>query len=128
MNAAKMIRSIRKALKISRMELANRTGYSLWAITSYEQGKRNPGPRFVEKLEEVKHGGRARGAARAAELKAVNTLLLSVEDRVRALESRYAALEVKIKQVQQAERRAEAGGVRVRGAVQVGGQEQASSG
>jgi len=127
MNAAKTIRTIRKALKISRMELANRTGYSLWAITSYEQGKRNPGPRFVEKLEEVKHGGRARGAARAAELKAVNTLLLSVEDRVRALESRYAALEVKIKQAS-AERRAEAGGVRVRGAVQVGGQEQASSG
>lgn len=127
MNAAKTIRAIRKALKISRMELANRTGYSLWAITSYEQGKRNPGPRFVEKLEEVRHGGRARGAARAADLKAVNTLLLSVEDRVRALESRFAALEVKIKQAS-AERRGEAGGVRVRGAVQVGGQEQASGG
>ena len=42
MNIGENIRKIRKDKNISRKELANRIGYSVYAIEKYEQGQRNP--------------------------------------------------------------------------------------
>ena len=42
MNVGENIRKIRKDKNISRKELANRIGYSVYAIEKYEQGQRNP--------------------------------------------------------------------------------------
>lgn len=135
MNLARTLRKLRKTLKISRMELAQRTGYSIWAITAYEQGKRRAGPRFLEKMDEVRRAAGLRGRAAARKIIdpwGLKTILLSVEDRLRAVESRCATLELRVRELGRGEaivgRPAEASGVQVRGAIEVGGREPGAAG
>jgi transcriptional regulator with XRE-family HTH domain len=135
MNIGRKIKSVRKRLKISRLHLASLTGLSYSTISSYENGTRKPPRNFLQMLEEIERvAGHPAGAASVSErtdLPSLRSRLLALEARVGAFENRFAALETRSAQLEaRAETglapSAEAAGVVVRGAIQVGGQDQSA--
>ncbi len=135
MGSGKKIKAARKRLKLQRSDLARLTGLSYSAISSYEQGTRKPPQQFLQMLKELeRRAGTPAGAAALTEgagSQKPKGGSLALEARLRALESRFAALEMRLAELEahpEAALAPSAGapGVVVRGAIKVGGQQQAS--
>ena len=135
MSSGKKIKGVRKRLKLSRLDLARLTGVAYSTISSYEQGTRKPPREFLQMLEELERvAGTPAGAAAVtggAGSQKPKSGSLALEARLRALESRFAALEMRLAELEAHPEAAlapsaEAPGVVVRGAIKVGGQQQAS--